>query len=750
MNTTKTVLMVAPYFPPHSGGLERYVDEVARGLHRQHDWRVVVLTTSESDKDEQEVHHGCTVYRLRVGHKISNTPFSFHWLRAVRRVLREVQPDIVNVHTPVPGLGDLVAWLLPRHIPLVVTYHADSMRKGSLLPDIVVWLYEHGPLRHLLRKAEQVVCASDFVRFDFLPRYLHKSSTICPAVAMEVFAPGMYAKDEHPTVLFVASIGKGEQYKGLDVLLRSLSILKKRVSNIQLRIVGSGNMCDAYKTLARELGVREHVVFTGALYGKELVAEYQRAHLFVLPTKKESFGMVIAEAMACGLPVVSTRVGGVQGLVEDGVTGFLVEPDDTQALAEKMHELLAHPKQAQAFGYAGRTKMERDFRWADRIVAYDAVFKQALNPKPHIAHIVSYYPPHVGGMEEVADNVAHECARRGYHTEVFATTLGARGVPRVERKSNFVLRRLRCVEFAHTPVAWSLPLRLLFLPKGTILHLHLAQAWVSEVALLVAKIRQLPIIAHFHLDVEPSGRLGWLFLLYKKYVLCRVLRAMDAVMVFSKEQADLVVTQHGVSREVIHYVSNAVRDEFFHTRKDTMPHTPLRVLTVSRLSIQKRVDRLIGAMALLEFPAELTIVGDGEDREELEELARKQCRAGTVHFVGKKTHHEIRAYHREADIFVIPSDKEGGMPLTALEAMAAGLPVVGSNLVGIRELVAGVGIVVDDPSPQTFAAALTKLHEEPSMLAKLSQQGNACAEQYTWQHAVDTIEKVYRSVQQLP
>jgi glycosyltransferase involved in cell wall biosynthesis len=222
------------------------------------------------------------------------------------------------------------------------------------------------------------------------------------------------------------------------------------------------------------------------------------------------------------------------------------------------------------------------------------------------------------------------------------------------------------------------------------------------------------------------------------------LRRADRVLVFSDAQAQLVAHLHGVASDRVRVIPNGVRSEFFNEELHEGVHTPLRILSVGRLTVQKRVDRLIDAVGLLTEPAHLTIVGDGEDRVQLEALAHKSA-PGRVTFVGKRTPSEVRIHYREADVFVLPSDKEG-MPLTALEAMAAGLPVVGSNVLGIKELLEGAGVLVDEPSPETFRDALHTLMEDP---ARLSEVATRCRERvaaYDWRRITKQVLRVYTEV----
>lgn len=734
--------MVAPYYPPHTGGLERYAHEVARRVSDTDAWRVVVLTTSTTTEEVRETYEGVEVWRLPTQLTFSNTPFSFRWIVDLFRVFRAVKPDLVHVHTPVPGLGDLAAWIMDMNIPLVVTYHAGSMRKGNPKVDWLIWLYEHTFMRVLLWLADHVVCVSEGLHKDFLRRYRYKSSVIMPAVDTARFVPDETTRTANPSIVFVAGLGAGDKHKGLEHVFAAVSSLRADMADLTLTVVGEGDKRAAHEERARVLGIGNAVHFTGALSGHALVRAYQAAWVCALPTENESFGMVLAEAMACGTPVVSTRVGGVPSVVSDGETGTLVKLHDTPAFTDALRTLLTNTDMRTRYAAAGRARMEEGFTWEARAAAYEDVYARVMRTPPRVVHVTGYYPPHVGGMEVVAREVALEEARRGSQVEVLTSTCGMGDEPRDVQDERLRVRRLCTWEVAHTPVMWTLPFRLLAQPRGALYHVHLAQALIPEITLLCARLRGGTVVGQFHLDVEPSGTLGGLFVWYKQHILPWVLQHLDAVLVFTSAQEDLVVEKHGVAREKIHHVRNAVSEAFFSERVVEHAHEPLRVLTVSRLTVQKRVDRLVQAVAHMKVPVELTVVGDGEDRAVLEAMAR-DISGAQIRFVGSKSHADIRAYHAWADVFVIPSQKEGGHPLNVLEAMAAGLPIVGTDALGVRELVEGVGVVVEDPTPEHLAVALDELAAHPEQFAVLSRKSAACAREYTWQRAVDTIEASY-------
>jgi glycosyltransferase involved in cell wall biosynthesis len=373
------ILFVTPYFPRHGGGLERYALEIARRLASGHGWDVAVVTSGErGGRDAREITDGITVYRLAYDLKVSNTPFGFGWPRKIKKILEVERPDLINIHMPVPGIGDVAASVAGT-TPIAVTYHAGSMRKGRFIADVVIWLYEHTFLPLLLGRADRIICSSDYVRGEFFKKYLKKSSTVTPAVDTSVFKPLEHEKPFGATVLFVAGLGKAEQHKGLRTLLKAMTLVVARVPEARLTIVGDGDMRAEYARYADELGLKGSVRFTGRLSGVPLVSEYQHAHVLVLPsTTPESFGMVLLEAMACGVAVIGSDIGGIPYLIKDGEDGLLLSAPGHRIVAEKILQILTDPALAKRLATKGLVKAQTRFSWDTQAKRYDELLQTVL------------------------------------------------------------------------------------------------------------------------------------------------------------------------------------------------------------------------------------------------------------------------------------------------------------------------------------------------------------------------------------
>ena len=366
-----------------------------------------------------------------------------------------------------------------------------------------------------------------------------------------------------------------------------------------------------------------------------------------------------------------------------------------------------------------------------------------VDSKTIIVHVSPYYPPHMGGLQQVAQQSARGMAARGYNIKVVTSTNSGNKKGTI-KDGSVEVTALRSFEFAHTPVALGFFWYLLKLPKNSLIHLHLSQAFYPEIILLVCKLRGIPYIVHFHLDVGPSGALGKIFLLYKKIIWGPLLRGAKRIIACSADQVPVMERKYKVKKENVTVILNAVDDSFFTNEGHAAPADKIKLLYIGRIAWQKRIERIIEAVAKLTIPVELTIVGSGDDQERLQTLT-KEIHLTNVQFVGRKNEAEMQQYHKANDILLISSDEEGSS-LVVLEAMAGGMPVIGTNVIGIRELLTGVGLLVDEPYAENFAKVIEDLWAHQEKLTMLSKQSIEKAKGYRWSRFLDQLEGVYKGI----
>jgi len=359
-----------------------------------------------------------------------------------------------------------------------------------------------------------------------------------------------------------------------------------------------------------------------------------------------------------------------------------------------------------------------------------------------VAQITAYYPPHLGGVEVVAKHLAEGLAERR-RVRVLTSDVGARPVPRRHVQGNLTVQRYRGRDVANVPVIPGMAAAVLRLPPGTILHTHVTQAFVPEVAAFGAMWRSRPLVAHFHMDVKPTGQAG-MYEHWKRFVLGPILRGAARVVVLSPEQAGQVTARYRVAPERVEVLPNGVEDLYFqpasHQRR---PEDPFRVLFVGRLSPQKDLPLLFSALDRLHPDAELVVVGDGELRPQVENMARS-LRGTSVRIVGQQTPDQVAAWYRWADVLLSSSEREG-MPLSLLEAMASSLPVVATDVPGTRETVAGAAKLAER-SPEALAVALEEVRGHPRLADEMAERGRKVVEARRWSAVVRQLEAMYDEI----
>ena len=376
------ILIAIPYFPPALGGMEKHVYTIAKGLKQKYGWEIVVVTSNhEENKYKEEILEGMKIYRLKRWFKISNTPINPLWYFQIKRIIKKEKPDIVNGRAPVPFMVDMAA-LASGDIPFILGYHFPSMKKGNLILDMPILIYEKTLLKKTIGISKLIICSSEFVNYNFFKGYSDKTITITQGINEDKFKPNKKVKEKYD-VLFVGNFAT--PLKGLDYLLESISIIKTKIANIQLAVVGDGNL-DRYKKIVNDLGINNNVLFLGELSEKDLVKIYQESKTFVLPSLNENFPSVLLEAMACKKPVIGTNVGGIPYIINNNKNGLLVPPKNPQALTIAIIKLLKNPKLTKKLAEQGYKSVNKRYNWNNRIKKINELFLKVLkenenNPK---------------------------------------------------------------------------------------------------------------------------------------------------------------------------------------------------------------------------------------------------------------------------------------------------------------------------------------------------------------------------------
>jgi phosphatidylinositol alpha-1,6-mannosyltransferase len=208
-------------------------------------------------------------------------------------------------------------------------------------------------------------------------------------VDAELFSPGddssglrsrLGIGDGAVVAAFVATLDRAHHFKRLDVAIDALARLE--AGDVHLVVAGGGELLDGFCANARDAGVGDRVHFLDAVPHAELPDVLRAADVFLLTTEPpESFGIVLIEAMACGLPAIATDYPGVAAVVDDGETGLLVDRGDAAAVASALGTLAADPQMRERMGARGREKALREWSWPQLVDRMDAAYAEAISAR---------------------------------------------------------------------------------------------------------------------------------------------------------------------------------------------------------------------------------------------------------------------------------------------------------------------------------------------------------------------------------
>jgi phosphatidylinositol alpha-mannosyltransferase len=357
--------IVSPYGYPHPGGVNQHVGHLHEGL-RERGHHVWIITSKYGKQRESEGH----IIRLGTGWafpangSVGRVTLGLRFKRQAREVLEAHRFDILHFHEPfVPFLSPTV--LDASETVNVATFHAF----GGFSPSYWIGSKFAGRLAELLHGR---IAVSGAAR-HFIDRYFPGDYRIIPnGVEIEKFAEAQPYEELRDGTLNILFVGRFEERKGLIHLLKAYHRLRKRKVDARLLVIGDGPKRREYKRYVGLRGIRD-VEFLGRVSDEEKVRYFASADIYCAPnTGQESFGIVLLEAMAAGVPIVASDIHGFKRVVERNVQGILVEPRNPRALAAALYALARDPELRHDMGEAGRERAP-EFSWdrvTERIVDY--------------------------------------------------------------------------------------------------------------------------------------------------------------------------------------------------------------------------------------------------------------------------------------------------------------------------------------------------------------------------------------------
>ena len=713
---------------PHAAGAR--VDEVIDGV-RIHRYRYAPASL------ETLINHGGMLTNLR------RSPWKWLLLPAfllaqawaIARALRQFKPDVVHAHWLIPQ-GLLAAWI--KSVPVIVTSHGADLfgLQGRLFAALRRWV---------TGRAAAITVVSAAMRQRLQDEVPQAVVAVMP-MGVDVshgFYPDATVRRAHQ-LLFV---GRLVEKKGLLHLIEALPTVLAQCPQTTLNLIGFGPEEAYLRKRVSALGLDQHVAFLGALPQPQLAAHYRQATLFVAPFvqarggDQEGLGLVVAEAMACGCPVLVGDVPGVRDLVTE-TTGVRVDPANHAALAGAIVALLNDPALRLRYAVAGRDYVCQHFGWDAVARGYSALLLAWANKASTPEKKAIPSRPLPGKQGEQQSNARPlkiwlPALRVGSGAEVFVQRL-AQGLR----------------DAGHDPVVqWFdrryelMPWRLMSIapPAGTdVVH---AGSWHG----FAFKRPGIPLVVTEHQYVRHPAFLPHTSIAQRLYhrlfvdrCVARSYRAADAIVAVSEHVAAQMRSDLGRRVEMIH---NAVDTGHFTPAisSTSTPVMPAHAGTQRLAMDDKPGRRITGRAADAARPFKLLFVGNpsrwkGADvlaplAEMLGPAFEIQCLFGLRGAGFADQHARLRmlapvspehmpAVYHPCDAVLVPTRYEA-FGYVALEAMACGKAVVGFASTGTAEVcVHGqTALLAPMDDLQTLAAHVRRLAIKPDLCARLGSGG---------------------------
>ncbi|MGH9377246.1 MAG: glycosyltransferase [Terriglobia bacterium] len=682
--------------------------------------------------------------------------------------------------TEFPCGGNLYGWrswrsrfalarrLRARHIEIAQAF--DFYTNLMLVPaarfaGIPVVLGSHRQLGDLLgashfraqgfsfRLCDRVICNSRASAQTLLNQGLseRKIEIIPNGLPDDAFAPAPPALPRSAETLRVGMIARmNNPVKNYPGFLRAAARLAPKFPHLEFVLVGDGPLRPEFEQLSKSLGLEDRVRFLGDR--QDIPAVLASLDVSVLNSFSESLSNSILESMAAGLPVVATNVGGNADLVLEGETGFLVPPDDEAALADAIERLLARPDLRSSFGERAKHLASDNFSMDRATARHEQLYAQLLSakgrgrrkpvPAPSLRS-GSQMPIRVAIVAPSLRYVGGQSAQASLMVQFW------QGDPSIEVRFIAVdpvfprgFGWLESIPYARTLARQPLYLAALWkgLKGANVAHIFSASYWSFLLApfpaLVVAKLHGAKTLINYHSGEAKDHLSQW-------RSARPVLRHADCLAVPSGYLAD-VFREFGLHA---HVVPNVVDESQFQYRL-RQPLEP-RLVCTRGFGAYYRVDHVVRAFAQVKekYPqATLSLPGEGPEEARVRSLVQELGLSG-VDFAGAVAREKMGLYYDRADIFINASWLDN-MPLSILEAFAAGTPVVSTAPEGIRYIVRHeeTGLLCEPDDWAALAANVIRLLGDPALALRLSQNAYGESEKYRWESVRSQWLELYGSL----
>lgn len=368
------ILVLVHEFPPVGGGGGRVAEDICGKLAKR-GHQVKVLTAHLKGLPYEEQRNGFEIIRfgsLRMEpYRASFLSMAIYVLAGLlvgRRLIHDFRPEVIHAHFAVPA--GALAWMLSRltRVPYVLTVHLGDVPGGvpEKTDEWFRWIYPFTP--HIWKHASEIVAVSEFTRELASKKYKEKIQVVPNGIDLSILRPRHISPGEPPRLVFA---GRFVEQKNPLQFVQSLNEVKDL--KWQALMIGDGPLLQDVKCAVENLGLQDRFQFTGWIDPQDVLSWFDRSDILFMPSRAEGLPVVGVQALAKGLAIVASRVGGFVDLVDEDKNGYLVGEEAISDFSSLLSGLLSAPDRLLAFRNASLEKA-KSFELEQIVREYENIF----------------------------------------------------------------------------------------------------------------------------------------------------------------------------------------------------------------------------------------------------------------------------------------------------------------------------------------------------------------------------------------
>lgn len=732
MEKPKIFVFTTSYFP-FIGGAEVAIREIASRLCGEFDF-YIICARQKRELSKKEIRPEGTVIRLGLGNKFDKWLLPAFCLYLHRSKIYANRGVLLGIDVSQGSLTAALVKFLNPNLPFILNlqygYGEDRLAKGRFGIIRIAFKF-------MLSHADYVTAISNYL-LNIAREYGYKgeAGVVHNGVDINKFktqSEKLKTKIENEKIIITTS--RLVYKNGIDILINAIREVKKDFPDIKCHIFGDGPEKENLEEIIGDNKLHDNIKLSGFISYEEIPKALHKADIFVRPSRSEGMGNSFIEALATGIPIIGTPVGGILDIIKDKETGLFCRVDDPKDLAEKIIHLLEDKDLAIKIVENGRKMIEERFSWDKISDSYRKIFQNVKNQIYNILVATPLFPPDIGGPATYSKILLDELPKSGIGVDIisFGTV---RHLPKIIRHIIYFFKvlflgRKADIIYAQDPVSVGFPSALAarLLGKRFILKVVGDYAWEqyrqrSKVSL------EFPIfnLQFPNLDDFQKRKFDFVTELRRK---AQRFAALEADLIITPSNyLKSIVSQWVIKKDKIKVVYNSYDEPDFNLSKEEARNKlnleGTILISAGRLVFWKGFDTLIDLMPeiLKKIPdAKLVIIGDGPEQKNYESRIKNYGLENNIILVGRILHQELLQYLKAGDFFVLNTGYEG-LSHILLEAMAMEIPVVTTKICGNPEVIEhGVsGLLAEYNNKDEILKSILTIYQNKELREKIIYQ----------------------------